>query len=412
MGTRFWTYIVGRSISLLGDGFGLIAMGWVVYEITGSKLAMGSLYLMSLVPEVVVRLLGAPLIDRLNRIRLMVVLDLVMFAAYALPLALAVTGHLQLWHLFALKLISGAAAALYRPASQVLVRNLVSDEHLLRANAIMGSLLESMRVVGPLVAGLIIGAFGSHAALAIDAASFGLSALTFMAVPAAIGQVERRTGGPGTYWGEMTEGFRFFGKVPALLTLTVMLGLCYVSAWAIFAMHAPYVAEQLGAGAQIVGAMQACWPLGFALGAGALGYIGEVKQRRTIMLWSLVGTGVAFVGLSLAGPGQVWLALACKVLEGASFAVFTSTSTVIFLRLVPQEIQGRVMSARLLLAWGGGPLGAFLGAYLGERWGLAPMFLAAGILPIVLGLGGFLFPGLRRVDGDLTAPGATLAEGA
>lgn len=401
VGTRFWTYIIGRSISLLGDGFGVIAMGWLVYEVTGSKLAMGSLYLMNLVPEVVVRLVGAPLIDRLNRIRLMAVLDLVMLSAYSLPLGLALAGHLELWHIYALKLVAGAAAALYRPAAQAVVPALVEDKHLLRANALMSSLLESMRVVGPLLAGILIGVFGTKTALAIDAASFGLSGLTLLLIPAAYGRVQRRAGAPSNYIAEMTEGFRFFAKVPALLVLTLMLGGTYVSAWAIFSMHAPFVREQLGAGAQVVGAMQACWPLGFAVGSAAVGYWGEVKNRRTLMLLSLIGVGAAFVGLAFVQPGQVWLALACKVLEGGAFAMFTSTSTVIFQRLVPDEIRGRVMSARMLLAWGGGPLGAFLGAALGERFGLAPMFLAAGVLPIALGLLGFMFSGLRQVDGDL-----------
>ena len=81
MGYRYWLFLAGRAVSTLGDGFGTIAMGWLVYELTGSKLAMGSLYLVGMVPEITLRFVGAPIIDRVNRTRLMAILDLVQFLA-------------------------------------------------------------------------------------------------------------------------------------------------------------------------------------------------------------------------------------------------------------------------------------------------------------------------------------------
>lgn len=401
MGRLFWYYAAGRSASILGDGFGTIAMGWLVYDLSGSMLATGTLWLIGMFPEILIRLFGAPLLDRLNRIRLMASLDFLRFAAYIAPVLLAMTGHLEIWHLYALRIVSGAAAALYHPAAIAVVPSLVEQKDLMRANALLNGIFEATRMAGPLLAGVAIIFTGTQGALAVDAVTYGISGLTLVMLPARIGQVSRRPAPNSSYLRELADGFRFFGQVPALLVLTVMLGITYVSAWAIFAMHAPYAIEHLGADTTVVGAMQACWPLGFLLGSLAISYVGDTRHRSTLSLVGLIGVGAALIGLGITPPGGIWLALAFKVLEGASFALFTNISTTIFQRMVPDELRGRVMSVRMLLAWGGNPLGAFLGAFLGERIGLPSTFLLMGLVPVIVGLAGFLLPMLRSVDGEL-----------
>lgn len=400
MNRYFWTFLVGRAVSTLGDGFGTIAMGWLVFDLTGSKLAMGSLYLVGMVPEILLRFLGAPIIDRVNRTRLMALLDTVQFLAYVTPLLLSVTGHLALWHLYALYVVAGAAHALYRPAVLAVVPSLVSRERLARATALMDGVLQAALVSGPVIAGFAVVYVSGVTALALNAATFAVSALALGAITAGMAQAKPGRSGNASYLTQVIEGFGFFKRFPALFLLTVMLGLTYMSAWVIFSMHAPYVKEHLQAGAEVVGFMQACWPLGFLIGTLLIGHLGEIRRRRTLMLWALVGSGIALGGLGLVPVGMVPLALACKVLEGLSFALFSTSSTVLFQRLVPNELLGRVMSFRLLLAWGGNPLGAFLGGYLGERIGLPTTFLLAGAVPIVVGLAGFMIRSLHEVDAE------------
>jgi MFS family permease len=396
-------FVVGRAISVLGDGFATIAMGWLVYDLTGSKLAMGSLYLAGMVPEIVLRLVGAPLIDRLNRTRLMAVLDTAQTVAYLTPLVLSLTGHLQLWHLYALYVASGIAHSLYRPSVMAVVPSLVKPEQLTKATATLDGLLNMALVTGPVVAGFVMVYLSGPWALAFDALSFGISALMLYGITAglsAAGASKRQVTG-GSYFGQLIEGFAFFKQVPALFLLSLMLGISNVSAWAIFALHAPYVKEHLHAGPEIVGFMQACWPLGFLLGTLLISRVGEIKSRRTLMLGALAGAGIALGGLGFVPTGMVAPALALKVLEGFSFSLFSNSSTVLFQRMAPGRLLGRVMSVRMLLAWGGNPLGAFLGALLSERVGIPPTFVLAGALSLVVGLAGFAIPTLRDVDGEL-----------
>jgi MFS family permease len=387
-------------ISTLGDGFGKIAMGWLVYELTGSKVAMGSLYLAGMLPEIIIRLVGAPLTDRLHRTRLMAALDSVQFLAYLTPLLLFATGHLALWHLFLLEAVAGASYALYRPSVMAVVPTLVKPEQLVRANALLDGLLQVALVSGPVLAGFAVMMMSSASALALNALTFAVSALS-LALMAQSRQAAPAAATAGSYWSQLTDGFRFFRQVPALLWLTLMLGMAYMSSWAIFSMHAPYVKEHLQAGPEVVGFMQASWPVGFLAGTALLSYIGEVKRRRTVMLWALVGIGVALGGLGLLPPGQVLPALALKALEGFSFSMFSTNSVVLFQRVVPTEMLGRVMSVRMLLAWGGNPLGAFLGGYLGARLGLPSTFVLAGGVAVAVGAVGFLLRSLHAVDREM-----------
>jgi MFS family permease len=402
MNWRYWLFVAGRAVSTLGDGFGTIAMGWLVYDLTGSKLAMGSLYLVGMVPEVLLRLFGAPIIDRVNRTRLMASLDTLQFVTYLTPLLLSWTGHLQLWHLYALYVVAGIAHSLYRPAVLTVVPSLVGPERLIRAVSVLDGTLQAALVTGPVIAGFVVTYVSGAAALALNALTFAVSALALVLIT---GRVQpgglAKAAAKQPYWEQLTEGFGFFRQMPALFLLTLMLGICNISAWAIFSMHAPYVKERLMAGPEIVGAMQAAWPLGFLVGTAMIATIGEVRRRRTLMLGALIGAGVALGGLGLVPAGMVPAALALKVMEGFSFSLFSNTSTVLFQRLVPDRLLGRVMSVRLLLAWGGNPVGAFLGGFLGERMGLGPTFVLAGGLSVLVGLVGFGVASLKAVDGEM-----------
>lgn len=397
---RFWLYLTGRTVSALGDGLGTIAMAWLVYDLTGSKLAMGSLFTTSLVPQVVFRLVGAPLVDRVNRFRLMTVLDLVLFAAFLTPWLLSLTGNLAVWHLYVLQFIAGSALALYMPATMAAVPSLVERDQLVRANSVLGAFTQGARFSGPVLAGFLLRFVTPESAMALDGLTFLVSAASLLLLPAALGapgEQRRRMG----YWQELTDGFRFFRRVPAMLVLSLMYAVSYMSAFAIYTMHVPYAQEQLGAGPDAAGFLQGFWPLGFLLGSLLVGYAGGGSNRRSWMLSGVLLTGVALAGLGLVGPGWLPVALAFKALEGFASALFNTTFAAAFQTVVPTAMRGRASAVQLFFIWSGNPAGSFLGALLSEQIGIAPTFVLMGSLPIVIGLLGFGLPMLREVDGEL-----------
>lgn len=400
MNRRFWLYLFGRTISALGDGLGVIAMVWLVYDLTGSKLAMGSLYMTSLIPQVVFRLVGAPLVDRFNRFRLMAVLDLILFAAFLAPWLLSATGNLAVWHLFALEFLAGSALALYMPATMAALPSLVDSTQLMRANSLLGACTQAARVTGPVVAGLLIRFFSPESAMLLDGLTFLLSATLLLLLPASLGAVAEQNN-RSSYWQDLTAGFTFFRRVPSLLVLTLIYAVSFTSAYAIFTMHVPYAQDHLQAGPEAAGFLQGFWPLGFLSGSLLMGYLGNRPNRRAWMLSGVIGTGVALAGMGLVGPGWLPLALACKMLEGFCFALFNTTYTTAFQTMVPASMRGRASAVQLFLTWSGNPVGAFMGGFLSEQMGIGPTFVLMGALPIMVGLFGFSLPGLREIDGEL-----------
>ncbi len=401
MNRRFWLYLSGRTVSSLGDGMGTIAMVWMVYALTGSKLAMGSLYVTGLAAELVVRLAGAPLLDRVNRLRLMALLDGLLFIAYMAPLALSLTGHLTIWHLYVLQGLAGMAIGLYAPAAVATLPNLVERSQLVRATSLLSGFMQGARVSGPLLAGLLIRFTTSETTMAIDGLTFALSAVSMLLLPAALG-LPRSAGPRPGYIGQLQAGFAFFRRVPALLLLTLLNGISYMSSYAIFTMHVPYAQEHLQAGAETAGFLQGFWPLGFVLGSLAVGLLANGNRRRTVMLGGLTTIGIALSSLGFVSPGFVPLALLFKAMEGFGFALFSNTFTAAFQTIVPDAMRGRASAVQMLLSWGGNPLGAFLGATLSEQIGIGPTFMLMGSLSVIAGLVGFAVPMLRTVDGDLT----------
>jgi MFS family permease len=292
MNRNFWILTVGETLSILGSNFGQMAQAVLVYNLTGSKLAMGTILLLSMGVETLVRLLGAPLIDRFNRIGLMRVLMLVMTLTYAAPPVLAYIGLLQVAHLYLFAVATGLTSALYAPAYFALVPSIVKGEALVRANSVSQSLTSIAGLVGPAVAGLLIAALGPVPALTIDAISYGVATFSLFLLPAVIGRGEKR---PATvsegYLEQLASGIRFYGSAPVLILALAGAALMNFSLSAGSAMLVPFVRERLGMDVAAVGALSSALSGGMLLGGVVIGWIGQVKNRILAMLEAVEPSG-------------------------------------------------------------------------------------------------------------------------
>lgn len=400
MGRPFWLLWAGQFISAVGDAFGLLALSWLLYQITGSPVAMGGLQAAMTVPSVLVWLAAGPWLDRVDRRRLLAVLDGVRAFAFAAVALLALTGHVRVWHLFALAILEGTALALFWAAGMAFVPGVVGPEGLARANAWLEAGLSAARLLGPGLAGALVARVGAPWALWVDAGSFLASAAALLLLPVRTPPPESRPeGAEGGYLTRWAEGFRFFGQVPALLIIMLILALANAGNEAGGAVFVPYVRERLGAGPAELGLMESVGSAGYLLGALLAGARGDVPRRRLQMLGALAVSSGAFALLALPGPGQWWLAAACLFVSSGTGPFFNTLSHTIYQSLVPDRLRGRVMSVRLLVGQGIRPLGALCGGILADRVGAPAVFFLGGALPAAVALFGLLLPALRAVDG-------------
>ncbi len=169
---------LGQAVSLVGDGIYLVAIAWLVLDISNEPTALGLVGLAWTLPMVASLLISGVLSDRFERRRLMITADLLRLAAIGTIAALALAETAQLWQVIALVVVYGIGQALFQPAFSAIVPDVVPRDELLQANAVR-ELMEplGLRFAGPALGGFLIAVFGVGEAFVIDAATFGVSAV-------------------------------------------------------------------------------------------------------------------------------------------------------------------------------------------------------------------------------------------
>ena len=386
---------IGMCVSLLGDGAFLVALAWQVYELKDAPAAMGVVGIAMTVPTIVFLLVGGVASDRLDRRRIMICADLARLAAAGTLAALALSGTLELWHAVALVAVYGTGQAFFAPAFDGLVPELVRPEQLPQANALDQIVRPiAMRMAGPALGGMLVGAAGAGAAFALDAASFAVSAIALLAMrPAA----RRQVASSDSVLQDLREGWRFIRARPWLWATFLSAAIAYLLFMGPVEVLLPFIVkEELGAGAAELGLVFAAGGLCSVLAAAVVGQVGIPRREITFIyvVWFLATLAVAGYGLA----ASVWqLMLAC-----ALFNALETVGTIVWItakqRRVPGSMLGRVSSLDWLISIGLLPLSFALTGPVSDAIGVRETLIAAGVLGAAVTIAGLLVPGVRSVE--------------
>jgi MFS family permease len=174
----FRLFFIGQTTSLLGDGMVPVALAFAVLDLTHNSVAdLGYVLASRSIPMIGFLLIGGVFADRLPRRVVMIGADLARLGSQGLIAALLISGHARLWELVALSAAQGAATAFFNPALTGLTPMIISPQRLQQANVLRGISMGLGGIAGPALAGVLVATVGSGYALAVDAASFGVSAL-------------------------------------------------------------------------------------------------------------------------------------------------------------------------------------------------------------------------------------------
>ena len=290
--------------------------------------------------------------------------------------ALTWTGHIEVWHLIALALFLGFVQALDIPLRQSLWVHLVEDRaDLPNAIALNSFLVNTARVAGPALAGLLLG-------LVSEALCFALNALSFVAVIVAIGRMSWANEPPpaawqGGFWKSWVEGYRFvWGFAPAR-ALLLLVG---VLAWTVSpysSLMPAYAKGVLGGGPQTLGLLLS------AAGAGALVSTLYLARRPTVRgLFRVIAIAGLTCGLALAAfaylPYMPLAALLMIFVGGGVILAAASVSTILQ-TIVPDRLRGRIAGFYSLAFIGMAPLGSIAAGAIADRIGVQAMFAANGL---------------------------------
>ncbi|MCC7367376.1 MAG: MFS transporter [Chloroflexi bacterium] len=363
----------GTLISQSGDWMDQIALNWLVYDLTGSALALALLNMCRLVPITLFTLIGGVAADRVERRTLLFITQSV---AMVLALALAVvvsTGIVQFWMVLVVAVGRGVMMSFNQPARQSLISDLVPRELLTNAIALNSATMNLTRIIGPMIGGMLIVTVGV-------AGAFYVNGLSFVAVLIGLMQMRfppRQPRPRKSMTSDLLGGVQYLRGNSSLRTLVIlalvpiMLGNPYMTMLTVFAK------DILNIGGPGLGLLTACAALGAVCGAIFVASRGPTQGRRRLMLVGLVLFGTMISSFALSP----WLWLSASALFGVGFGqqMFMALNNSIIQEEVDPEFRGRIVST-LFMNRGLIPLGTMIA-------GVGTDFVGA---PITLGVMGAL----------------------
>ena len=375
---------IGQLISVLGSsmtGFGLTI--WM-YQQTHSATAMGMMQVAFITPFLILSPIAGVMVDRYNRKLMMMVSDLAAGLSTVGLLVLFASGHMQFWVLYVAQIINGIGNTFQWPAYSAAISTMVPKEQYARANGMMSLVEAGPGVVAPLMAGALLPFIKITGIMFIDVATFvfAIGALLIVFVPQPEKTEEGQKEG-GNILKEAAYGFRYIFARPGLLGLQLIFFAGNLFSGIGFAVFAPMILARTGSNSLIFGSVQTAGAVGGVVGGLIIAAWGGLKRRVHGVLAGWAIFGVFFALLGAGRDLQFWVPI-MFLMEMIGGPLINSSNQAIWQVKVAPDLQGRVFSARRLIAWFTNPISPIIGGTLAD-FVLEPAMKANGVLPHLFG---------------------------
>ena len=385
----FWS---GQMISLTGSYMQTIGQAWLVLELTHSGWQLGLVGALQSLPVLLFSLFGGVFADRWPKRRVLLVTQAAAMVQAFLLWALIATGTIQLWHIYVLAMLLGFTNCLYRPASRAFVVEMVGREDLPNAVALNSTLSQMTRIVGPGLGGIIIAASSVTMLFLLNALSFlaVLVGLTLIDSHELHAQALRHPSALARQntWQSLREGVDYVWKTPAVLLMTLVVGLVLL-----FGSNFNVVLPLLATGVLHVGAtgfgfLSAAIGVGALLSALWLAWGNREPTIRSVLIGMLVfGVLEAIFALS-----RIYL-LSVVLIASVGFAeiAFAAQAMTALQTVAPDHLRGRATSVQVLFFDGSLPLGYLLVGWLSGLYGVPITLLICAFLSLLVAGAGWMW---------------------
>jgi MFS family permease len=382
---------VGTALTMAGYFMQQVAQGWLIYDLTGSPTWLGIVSFANGIPMLVLALPGGVLVDRFDR-RMVLIVGQGLTALIAISLAaLIATDTVQPWQVAVLAFFSGCMIVLIVPARQALLPSTVERSQFGAAIGLLSAGMNSGRVVGPSLAGVLLAAFGAATAFAAQAAGFVLALLcAVMLPPRPPGHKSQQRSAMQS----LLEGLHFVWRDSTVLTLIALQAIPAFLLMPYSQLLPIFARDILHAGPEGLGTLMTAMGIGSVLGSvGIIALPG--RSQGMILFVSLLAFGLLLAVFAFST--SLTLSIGIMALLGVAQAVYLATNNTLIQLAVPDALQGRVMSV-YMTTWGLMPLGALPQGVLADVLGAPIVVAGVGLLSsaIVL-IMAIRSPGLRRL---------------
>lgn len=360
-----------------------VAQDWMVLELSGSVTAVGITVFMQFIPSLVLMPLGGILADRYSKRLILMISQSAAGILAAIMAVLALTGHLEVWHIYVIAFVLGLVVVADQPARQVFVNELVGPRQLRNAISLNSSIFQMGGMVGPAVSGVLIMAVGGGWAFAANALACTITVISLSRIRTnelvQMPPVKRAKG-------QLMEGVRYALHKPTIVFPAIMAAVFAVFGLSLAVLMAAYANNVFDVGAGGYGLLNTLVALGALGGALASTRFATLRLRSVMMAAGAYGVVlmIASTAPSMASFGAV------MVVAGFCSLLFLTSANQLVQMSTNVSIRGRVMSLYIMVLIGGQALGGPLMGWLAEYWGVQWAMLVAGGMPalaaVVIGL--------------------------
>jgi MFS family permease len=392
---------LGQLISQIGDMVLLIGLPFYVYQLTGSLVQTGLMYIVETVPRLLLGSLAGVFVDRWDRRWTMIVSDI--GRAGLLLLLLLVRSPNELWLVYGVAFLQSVVSLFFTPALSAATPALVDEQHLVAANSLHSLSEALMRFVGPPLGGALLALVGLTGVVLVDSVSFLLSASMILLIIMPVQQGDaRRISGSGVQWvqiwREWLDGLRLVRQRPALRALFVIFGLFAASGGLSAASLIVFVNDVMGGTALTLGWMAMAQGIGSLLGAALITRISAIVPPAY-----LVGVPLTIAGsivLLFVNIPTLVVVLPLIALMGLFIVGFFVTTQTLIQRNVVDHYRGRVAGALGMITALMSLLGMLIASVLASSAGAVGLLDCSGSLTALAGLAAVVMLRAEKTDAE------------
>ncbi len=369
-------FFAGQGLSLIGTWMQTVAVAWLVFRLTGSAFILGLVSFLSQFPPVFLAPVAGALSDRFDRRRILIIVQFASMVQALVLTTLTFTGTIAVWHVVVLGIFLGTVNAFEMPTRQSFVAQMVEDRaDLPNAIALNSSLFNASRLVGPAVAGALIGFAGEAACFAVNAASYlaAVAALVNMRTPrAASAQIQYPN-----LLSSLTDGWRYASGTPPIRRILVFVAVMNFTGFSFPVLLPVFATRLLHEGSGAYGFLIA------ATGIGALAGTLFLASRKSVLgLGKIIAAAMGVFGVALSAFSfSRWLPLSIGLMTLAGFGMMATLAScnTILQSITDDDKRGRVMSFYIMAVAGASPLGSLASGGLSSVIGAQYAALIGGL---------------------------------
>jgi MFS family permease len=373
-------YFAGQSVSLIGTWIQRIALPWLVYRLTDSPFMLGVVAFASQIPTLFIAPFAGVLVDRWNRYYMLITTQVLLMIQAVILTVIFFTEVIKIWHIVLLGTFVGFVNAFDMPTRQSLVVDLVEDrDDLGNAIALNSSMVNSARLIGPSIAGVIIAVTNEGVCFLLNAVSyfFVIVSLLFMRIPIRI-----RKSTKSQPFKEFKEGFKYVFGFPPIRAIILMLALMSFMGMSYTVLMPVFAKEVLHGGSHTYGFLMGASGVGALIGALYL-----ASRKNITGLWKIVPMSAAIFGCGLvifSLTRTLYFSIMLMFAAGLGMIMQMASSNTIIQTMIDDDKRGRVMSFYIIAFIGTAPFGSLLAGGLAKIIG-APYTIMIGGIACILG---------------------------